>query len=383
MSPDSENMTSETLISLWTKQLYLEHEKICYQQQVSLSPVTMRILPLKSQVLGYWNQERRSITISQTLIENYCWSVVLEVLKHEMAHQLISETCHVPEEPPHGKAFKQACHTLGVSKWAMHANISLDVVNESFNFKFSPQEETILRRAKKLLALAQSSNPNEASAAMNKVQALYERYHLSTLTLLEKPEFTSTIINHKRRRTEIYQTMIGSILVKYFYVQVIHSHLFDKDECCEHNVIELLGIPRHVQLAEYVYWYIYNNLPILWKEYKKTHQKTGIRSRNNYYRGVISGFCEKLEDSKNERDHENYQQSNQNKQLMIAEDKRLIDFLNYRHPKTRTTHYKKGSKDAESYHAGKIKGRELNIHQGLNEKKSYRGLHLPAASKSK
>ena len=40
------------------------------------------------------------------------WPAVVEVLKHEMAHQYVHETLGLAHTPPHGEAFQSACRLL-------------------------------------------------------------------------------------------------------------------------------------------------------------------------------------------------------------------------------------------------------------------------------
>src|SRR5690606_5985114 len=61
---------------------------------------------------GAWHADRRLITISRRQVLCYTWGSVIETLKHEMAHQLVSELMHRDHEPPHGPAFKEACRRL-------------------------------------------------------------------------------------------------------------------------------------------------------------------------------------------------------------------------------------------------------------------------------
>ncbi len=68
---------------------------------------------------GQWDSETRTLTLSEALIREYPWDVILEVLKHEMAHQIVSETYGGDEG--HGALFHQVCRKLGVLPWAMRA----------------------------------------------------------------------------------------------------------------------------------------------------------------------------------------------------------------------------------------------------------------------
>lgn len=359
----------QQLVTIWTKQLYLEHERICFGQNIDLSPVTILIRSCKSQ-LGAWDPNVQSISISLEFIENYCWSKVIEVLKHEMAHQLVSE--YLFDSDAHGQGFKRACKILGVANWASKACIKdEDLLTNTNNIQGTEDEERMLRKAKKLLALAQSANQFEASQAMNKAQYLYERYHLSTLKQMEKPSYSVSVIKHQKSRIELYQTMIGSLLIKYFYVKVIHSQLFDAVSCKENKVMELVGNLKHIELAEYVYWFIFNHLPRFWQEYKKNSGKAGVRSRNQFYQGVVTGFGEQLAKSQKERqkNNSNSPELAQSLQLIESEDKRLCEFMKVRYPRMRTETYRSQSKDRTSYEAGIKKGLSLTIHAGIKEQK--------------
>ena len=97
----------------WGLRLLHEHEDICYQRNISLFKPTIEIFDNLS-CYGQWDDKHRTIGISKTLIENQAWSVVLENLKHEMAHQYVSEYFQGEDSSPHGDNFKYACKILGV-----------------------------------------------------------------------------------------------------------------------------------------------------------------------------------------------------------------------------------------------------------------------------
>src|SRR5687768_14795632 len=63
--------------------------------------------------LGEWRPATRTMAISPVLVEEQPWGVVVEVLKHEMAHQYVSEVLQVFDEPPHGPAFRRTCERYG------------------------------------------------------------------------------------------------------------------------------------------------------------------------------------------------------------------------------------------------------------------------------
>ncbi|MEI8257030.1 MAG: SprT-like domain-containing protein, partial [Deltaproteobacteria bacterium] len=65
-------------------------------------------------VLGRWSGEARCIEMSRTLLFDQSWAVVVEVLKHEMAHQYVDEVLGKHEEQAHGLAFRQVCRQFHI-----------------------------------------------------------------------------------------------------------------------------------------------------------------------------------------------------------------------------------------------------------------------------
>src|SRR5262245_56457159 len=59
------------------------------------------------QRLGRWVGGRRAIELSRALLFEHGWGVLLEVLKHEMAHQYVHEILGVLDESSHGPAFRK------------------------------------------------------------------------------------------------------------------------------------------------------------------------------------------------------------------------------------------------------------------------------------
>ncbi len=74
---------------------------------------TLELVDLRA-TLGRWIPDTRTIEISLPLVVERPWGVVVEVLKHEMAHQYVHEVLGEKSETPHGPAFRDACARLGV-----------------------------------------------------------------------------------------------------------------------------------------------------------------------------------------------------------------------------------------------------------------------------
>ena len=64
-------------------------------------------------VLGRWLGGARIIELSRTLLIERGWAVLVEVLKHEMAHQYVDEILGHPDESVHGPEFRRVCEERG------------------------------------------------------------------------------------------------------------------------------------------------------------------------------------------------------------------------------------------------------------------------------
>jgi predicted SprT family Zn-dependent metalloprotease len=347
----------EKIKKRWILQLYNEYESICYQRKVKLQAVIIKIS--NSMVsLGSWCPARRSISISYDLIFNNNWDIVVEVLKHEMAHQYAWEVLHYYGS--HGSEFLQACDVLGVDLWASKASISLDDYQKHKKNTSENGCDKTLRRVKKLLALTSSCNKNEARIALQKVKEISydERF------LLEE-KFSTVIINHNLKKIKSEQMYIADILVRFFNVKIIYSSLYNPKSFAEEKTLEIIAEATKLKIAEYVYWYLLNNVNLLWKDYKAATKIKGLRLKNEFISGVLTGFAKQLKEKTENK-------LPQEKSLAISlSNKRLDNFIKRKYPRMHTVSYNKSSNSNEVYQAGHSKGMKLSIHDGVKAKNSY------------
>src|SRR5438876_314160 len=59
--------------------------------------------------LGQWQPRGRVLEIGRGFAIDSDWGTVVEVLKHEMAHQYVSEVMGEPDGGGHGPAFRDLC----------------------------------------------------------------------------------------------------------------------------------------------------------------------------------------------------------------------------------------------------------------------------------
>jgi hypothetical protein len=62
--------------------------------------------------LGRWIESTRTLEISRPLVLEQPWGIVVEVLKHEMAHQYVSEVLGERHETAHGPNFRPVVQRL-------------------------------------------------------------------------------------------------------------------------------------------------------------------------------------------------------------------------------------------------------------------------------
>ncbi len=350
-------------IRRWTERLYQDYDHILFSYSIPMSRPQIRIQDVDS-IWGQWNPTTRTITLSQRLIELHSWDVVIEILKHEMAHQMVLEVLGYHEH--HGPHFRRACAALGVAEWAQTA--TGEIPKEIPHWRDqprTPEEDRLIQRVEKLLALAESTNEHEAALAMERVREIYARYNIDRFARENSSSMIHCVITRKKKRTESCESLIFSILNEHFFVRSIHTSIFDAEHCEEYKAVELLGTRENVIMAEYVYHFLWNTLQELWKFYRKTAKKTDARAKRSYMLGVLSGFRDKLNKShKANTSHPNLSQSECHA-LIARGSAELGQFVDYRYPRLAKRSWSAGHAERSSFEAGKAEGANLNLRRGI------------------
>ena len=244
------------LIRVWSRRLSREYDHIIFTYRLKLKRPLIRVDNLVGR-WGVYDPETRTLSLAEGLLRNYGWDVVLEIFKHEIAHQIVFDL--FGSDQAHGPLFHRACEMLGMAGWAKKAETELESqLPQGEEIPLQPEDERLLRRVEKLLALAGSSNEHEAIAAMTKVRELQSKYQIECLSAKRPSDYLCLTLKLKRKRVERYQSVIASLLNDHFFVEVIHSSLYDAADCCEYKTLELLGLRHNVKMAEYVFYYLSN-----------------------------------------------------------------------------------------------------------------------------
>ncbi len=302
--------------------------------------------------LGRWIPAIRTIELSEQMLLTKPWGVVVEVLKHEMAHQYVHEVLGVQGETSHGPAFRDVCEKLGIDAAASgvpHAAASGD-----------PEAVKVFERIAKLLALAESANQNEAQAAMAAAQRLMLKHNIDSVNARAERGYTFRHLGEPTGRVTESERLVSAILGSHFFVETIWVPAYRPHDGKWGSVLEVCGSPPNVEMAAYVHDFLHHTAEQLWREHKRAARITGDRDRRTFLAGVMAGFYEKLQAEK---------KKNQEQGLVWIRDADLEGFYRKRHP--RIQHVRsRGARRTEAHAHGREAGRNIQLHRPLEGGKS-------------
>lgn len=309
--------------------------------------------------LGRWVDATRTIELSKPLVLRESWGVVVEVLKHEMAHQYVFEVLGERGEAAHGPRFRAVCERLGID--AAASGLPIPQANGQ-----PSHESKIAERIARLLALAESSNVHEAEAAMAAAQRLLLKHNIEVRRAHATHGYRWKHLGKPTGRTTEAERVLSLILGKHFFVEAIWVPVYRAHEGKRGSVLEICGTPENLDIAEYVHGYLVETSHRLWQEHKASQGIKSDRDRRTFLAGVMTGMNDKLtrEAGKNERAG-----------LVWVADGDLDVFFRRRHPYVRHVRYA-GQRRTDAYTHGRALGRKIVIHKGIRSQTESRGLLL-------
>jgi len=362
----------------WVSQLYQEHEHICWSYKVDLEKPLIEISE-STRNWGSWDPDIRTIKLSSLLIEEHSWDIVIQVLKHEIAHQVVSDI--FGSDDGHGPLFRRACEKLGIPEVFCRAGGDIPRQLRDFRREEGISENArILEKVRKLLSLAQSNNEHEAFLAMKKANQLIKKHNLQRIEQNGDATYVHAIIGHKKKRVENYQRSICLILQRYFFVEVVYSYLYDAHDGETYKTIELLGTVENVLMAEYVYYFLLNQLEILWKDHRSKNGRIDNRKKRSYWLGVLKGFSNRLAGLEKDRKHPDRPEDpdyRTTSALVCAQDIMLSQYMGMRFPRLQKIWPQSTSLDYGIYRDGLRDGARLTIHRGIAQQGGFQGKLIP------
>jgi len=366
---------------LWARQLLSEFEDISHQYGLELEAPIMEITETEKQY-GSWQAATRTIRLSARLITTRTWDITCQILKHEMAHQICSELFH-DQTGDHGPVFHRACDLLGLPAAFRHAAADLpeSAATDPADNQQTEKGRQFIARIGKLLALATSANEHEAALAMEKASQLMERYNLRQIEEDSHSAFTTLIINTRCQRLEGWQRKICVILLRFFYVKVVTSSLYDPMDDTQHKTIELFGRQENVTIAEYCHTFLAAKIASLWQQNRSRISGKGLRARNSYYLGLLQGFYDKL----NSREtlvttappagNKAAKNAATGLSLLIRTEEEALDrFVAMRFPHLRKRSGGRTMIYRETYEQGRTDGGQIVLHKGVTGHNHEQGL---------
>jgi Protein of unknown function (DUF2786)/SprT-like family len=321
--------------------------------------------------LGRWVPGTRTIEISLPLVLEKPWGVVVEVLKHEMAHQYVHEILGETSETPHGPAFRDACARLGVDARAagMPASkpASAGVGSAADGVEAEALEEKTVARISRLLALAESPNRHEAEAAMAAAQRLMLRHNLDAVRTNAAREYRFAHLGQPTGRVGEHERLVAMILGKHFFVEAIWVPVYRPREGKRGSLLEICGTPANLSIAEYAHGFLHGTAERLWIDHKRDKGLTD-RERRTFLAGVMTGFADKLA---------RQEATSRAAGLVWIKDGDLGGYLRRRHPYVRHVRHS-GQRRNDTWAHGREAGRKIVLHRPVAAGGLSRGRLLPA-----
>jgi hypothetical protein len=314
-----------------------------------------------------WHRDRRVIAFSRKLVMDYRWMTVREVLLHEMAHQLTDEVFGGAAHP-HDNRFQEACRLLKADPRAAGVYPSLYEMDLQGGLD---ENDRILLRVKKLLALSGSSNRHEAELAMAKVHETIARYNIDLLSSSESRKYTSICCGAPLLRQAADDYALSRLLQDFYFVESVWICAYVVEKGKMGRILEISGTTENVKMAGYVYDFLKRVIDEQWRVFKKG-RSSAPGSRIDFALGLLSGFTEKLKS----QDGRMAEDSPATYAMMKREDVQLIAYLRARYPRLRKTAGSGRRVDEHVHRAGQKVGRNTILSKPIEHGATRRNLLL-------
>jgi hypothetical protein len=287
---------------------------------------------------------------------------VLEVLKHEMAHQYVHDVLGETSQTPHGRAFRDACARMGVDARASGVP---GAPREGVR-----AEEKMVERVAKLLALAESPNRHEAEAAMAAAHKLMLKYNLDQAAARETRDHGFAHLGAPSGRISEHERVVAMVLGQHFFVEAIWIPVYRPLEGRSGSVLEIVGTRANLAIAEYVHGFLLHTAERLWVEHKRERGVRSNKDRRTYLAGVMVGFADTLA---------RQQAKSRGEGLVWVRDGDLVHYFRCRHPHVRHVRHA-GRRRTDAWAKGREAGRKIVLHKPVSAGAEARGRLLPARS---
>lgn len=306
-----------------------------------------------SPVLGYMQvcENEQRIFLSEELTEeSVSYEVLKDVVLHEYAHFL---DYAFNGRTGHGTSFKEMCKKVGTTNDGVYLNTN--TVERS---------HTVFNKIKKLLALSESANKNEAEAALSKAKALMAKYGIE---------------NSQNESTSIYRVCLDEFNVFSTEIQTLVSITADISNCWmlhSNNAyyaskkfsVFAHGSETECKIASYIYDYLKKELKEQYKALKKDSY-FGRASKKSFYIGAALSLKERFSKETDEETTKALVAVREDTSLKAKSILYSSEILGVKKMDRTVTNF-------QSFTSGRKAGRNIQIRQGIDESNQNEQLYL-------
>lgn len=332
-------LSREVRLKVTTDRFYNREQNISY-------PIKIVIYNNKS-MLGYFDPNFYELGFHECLMHSSP-KQLHDIIKHELAHYVTFIT-YGEGVQTHGAEFRTFCLSMGWGEDVYKATTCLEGGQDAAII----EESSILRKVQKLMALATSSNKNEAEQAMIKSQQLLLKHNMESKYIGSEDEekiFLKRIMKQKKDSAKM--RAIARIL-ETFFVNVVYNRGGG------YIHLEIVGNAVNIEIAEYVSDFLHDELENLWDQAQRFANLRGMVAKNSFFMGLAKGYSDKIQALKREYNTE------VSSALMVIE-KKLVDAKAMVYKRLSSTK-SSGSYCQASSSLGEMMGRKLNINPAVSK----------------
>ncbi len=227
-----------------------------------LSLPVIEINPVINAKWGSWNPTSRVMTFSSKLLRSYEWSAVEYVMRHEIAHQIVSEIFDMDcYGVSHGEAWQRACDIVDIEPKRCSS------VNFLSSFK-GETKNSMVEKVSKLLIHANDKGATKAEAElfMNKAQELMLKHNIKMNDDMSDRIYIKRPFGLNYRRFPSWLWQLGRLLEQHYNVKHIKTYCYLDGKL--YYRLELFGEPSNLDIAEYVGHALMTQADYLYSKYK-------------------------------------------------------------------------------------------------------------------
>ncbi len=321
---------------------------------------------------GKWGQwhggQAPRMELKESLLTDHPWFALVDVLRHETAHQVVETLFPGLEEPPHGPKFREICLLLGARPQASGTYPLLDHVlfSEAKEEGAVTPQARLLVKIRKLLSLSSSANEHEARAALLKARELEARF-LEEYGEMEKEApgkegFYTVGVGPQVRQVTYRECLLASLLQEFYRVRVIWSFVPDLESPVPGKYLKQLflsGTRRDIQVAAYVHDCLTSYMKRALYQLPPTMLGRALgsaRIQKDFEIGVLTGFRNALREQN---------QRPELRALVQWDHARLDQHFHWAFPRLRTSQHTRTIHSPAHRTAGEEAGRRFHLKKGL------------------